>query len=1154
MNHTIVLTTSNPLLKGHEVHGRHVLPGLAYIDLLYQLLAKTHPDYFEFELSNLVIYEPVIVGQGERVVLTVAWNEEGSGSWRIEISGRHERDGAAAGATRRYVSGRMTRTGAPVFGEMLDMEQVRRSASVDLEDIYAECRRYQLTHSGRMKAQGRRYTTDSGTHVECEVSAGGVTRPQDFIFDPALIDAGAVAAGWGLGSARQGAAHEEGDARLVLPMSFESFRARAPLRARCVTRLQLSSVRRKNDLSYAVLEFFDAQGAKVAELANIATRPVPEARLAQWFLDPGRGASDSRAGAGEHGKSHAIWAHVTLPAGTPLRAREWQDFLRGLVAGRLDVAPMQVDFDANLYELGLQSSELLELASVLGRCIGQDLPPTLLFEYTTLKDLAGFLASCPQPEPAPKGDGAAEPVRTQLPAREETLAPKPRSVPARASAPPAARDIAIISMSGRFPRAESLQRLWEQLLAGRDCITSIPPERWDADLHFSEDRFQRNSTCCKWGGFIDGVDEFDAAFFGLSAQGATLLDPQCRLFLQTVWELLESGGYTRETLRSVYGGRVGLYVGSMFNHYGAVHADAGSAAIISVTSDAAIANRTSHFFGLQGPSIAIDTMCSSAMTAIDLACKDLILGECDLAIAGGVNLSLHPAKYIGLSQAQLVASSPGSRSFTQGDGYLPAETVGAVLLKPLARAVEDRDRILAVIKATGVRHGGGSNGYTVPDPKAQAQLIEEVLAKAGADARTVSYVEAAACGVPLADAIEVSALDKVFRRHEAPPRACALGSVKSNIGHAEAASAMGQLAKVILQMKHRTLVPSIVTERLNADLRLDSTAFHLLKAPEDWSPGRPRRALVNSFGAGGAYASALVEEYVPEESASAEDFGGDHGSQIVVASARDADRLRAVVAQLVTYVEQHESLSLPDFAHTLQTGREAMECRAAFVARDRAELLRAMRAFLARRTPDTVATSFRELISGEAGNAMADLLIASGDVPKLALLWEQGGSIAWERLHQSPRRKLDLPTYPFRKDRYWGSFSAAPDTHEPEDPVGRSSFEEIQEHIAGFLSHALGLPREQLRPDKPLSRYGVDSILGLQLARHLTQRFAVKVSSRALMEHPTLHSLAQFIAENQPESPSTTPLPSAVQLLEQFRAGVLSRGEIEKLINEGSLR
>uniref|UniRef100_UPI002916390E type I polyketide synthase n=1 Tax=Bradyrhizobium sp. SZCCHNS1012 TaxID=3057297 RepID=UPI002916390E len=571
-----------------------------------------------------------------------------------------------------------------------------------------------------------------------------------------------------------------------------------------------------------------------------------------------------------------------------------------------------------------------------------------------------------------------------------------------------------------------LEEYWSNLRQGVDSIREIPPERWDHKAYFDAEKGKAGKSYSKWGGFINGVEEFDPLFFNISPREAEVMDPQGRLFLETVWTLLEGSGYTKEELQHRHQGRIGVYVG------------AGGASI------AAIANRVSYFFDFEGPSVAVDTLCSSSAMAIHLACQALLQGECALAIAGGVNLSIHPAKYVALSQLQMLGSHAESRSFGDGDGYLPAEGVGAVLLKPLPQAAADGDDILAVIKGTATRHSGRATGYAVPNPTLQAKVAEESLRRAGIEAGTVSYVEAAANGSGLGDPIEVAALNRVFGKSGGGQTFCALGSVKSSIGHPEAASGIAQLTKVVLQLRHRQLAPTIKTEPLNPNLQLEGTSFALQRELGEWrrpvlavdgqSQEVPRRALINSYGAGGAYVSLVVEEYTAAVSARAERPMKADRPQICVFSARSGERLQAVAEQMRRHVEQEEQLDLGDLAYTLQLGREAMEVRLALVVRSRSELLDGLGAYLAavregKEVPaalslymgdtDQGSPQFRQLHSGRPGESFVQSLMAEGDLERLALYWTQGGKVPWARLHEgSEARKIALPTYPFARERY----------------------------------------------------------------------------------------------------------------------------------------
>ncbi|MCP4993013.1 MAG: polyketide synthase, partial [Gammaproteobacteria bacterium] len=290
------------------------------------------------------------------------------------------------------------------------------------------------------------------------------------------------------------------------------------------------------------------------------------------------------------------------------------------------------------------------------------------------------------------------------------------------------------------------------------------------------------------------------------------------------------------------------------------------------SSYASIANRVSYYLNLHGPSLAVDTMCSSSLTSIHLACESIKRGECVAALAGGVNVSIHPNKYLQLSQGKFAASDGRCRSFGEGgDGYVPGEGVGAVLLKPLSQAQADGDQIYGVIKGSSLNHGGKTHGYTVPNPKAQGQLIAETLQKSGVRPESISYVEAHGTGTALGDPIEIRGLSQAFTDDQPEGHDCAIGSVKSNIGHLESAAGIAGLTKVLLQMKYQQLVPSLHSESLNPHIDFEATPFQVQRELAAWERPvievdgvqreYPRRAGLSSFGAGGANAHLIVEEH-----------------------------------------------------------------------------------------------------------------------------------------------------------------------------------------------------------------------------------------------------------------------------------------------------
>ena len=379
----------------------------------------------------------------------------------------------------------------------------------------------------------------------------------------------------------------------------------------------------------------------------------------------------------------------------------------------------------------------------------------------------------------------------------------------------------------------------------------------------------------------------------MSPREAQSIDPQERLFIQACWETLEDAGYTSEQLAMQCYRKVGVFVGitkTGFNLYGSdlwkqnQGTDGGkprpygphSQPLLPHTSFSSVANRVSYLLNLQGPSMPIDTMCSSSLTALHEAVQHIQRGECEMALSGGVNLYLHPVNYVELCAQEMLSVDGQCRSFgLGGNGFVPGEGVGVVLLKPLSRAIADHDQIYAVVRATGINHGGATNSYTVPNPVAQGELIRATLSKAGINARTISYIEAHGTGTELGDPIEITGLTQAFRKETQETEFCMLGSVKSNIGHLEAAAGIAGVTKIVLQMKHQQVGPSLHAKTLNPYINFAHTPFVVQQELADWKKPLvelneerreyPRRAGISSFGAGGANAHVVLEEYVSDQ-------------------------------------------------------------------------------------------------------------------------------------------------------------------------------------------------------------------------------------------------------------------------------------------------
>ncbi|MCG8308632.1 MAG: polyketide synthase, partial [Cytophagales bacterium] len=436
------------------------------------------------------------------------------------------------------------------------------------------------------------------------------------------------------------------------------------------------------------------------------------------------------------------------------------------------------------------------------------------------------------------------------------------------------KDIAIIGIHGRFPGADNIREYWENLCSGRVCTKEIPRSRWDLSSYSSE-VLNEWSEMGKWGGFLNGVDKFDPLLFGISPKEAKEMDPQERLMLESVWTSLEDAGYGNH--RSNKKHQIGLFVGigtmaddyTLCSHeYGYLknkYCGAGSLGF-------SIANRTSFALNLSGPSMSIDTACSSSHVAVHQACQSMLSGNCDMAIVGGVNLILHPFKYIHQFQEGLLSPLPERSLFApETEGYIPGEGVGSLVLKPLAKAEMDEDHIYGVVKGIATNHSGSSMFYMLPNATAQARSLTQALGVSGIEPSTLSYIEMASYGSERVDTTEFKAFVKAFKDRTRTKQFCALGSVKPNIGHLEAASGISQIIKVLQQFRFKKLTPTKFSNQVVSGLNIENSPFYFQKEFEDWKPLKikehgitkttPRRAGISAFGAGGTNVHLILEEY-----------------------------------------------------------------------------------------------------------------------------------------------------------------------------------------------------------------------------------------------------------------------------------------------------
>lgn len=684
------------------------------------------------------------------------------------------------------------------------------------------------------------------------------------------------------------------------------------------------------------------------------------------------------------------------------------ELVRQLLAQATGVEPHTLHNDAPFHEVGLTSLAILNFNERI-QPIFAHLNKTLLFDCRCIRDVAAHLL---REHP----HACATYLQGRLPTAPAAAVAD--TWPALAALAPYHHtpqdDIAIVGLHGRFPGADTLDELWQNLLAGVDSVTEISPERWPLEGFYAAGTDARTSglSYAKWGGFLHDIDQFDAQFFAIAPREAACLDPQERLFLECAWHALEHSGHLGERsqlLRHSNGALdVGVFVGITSNTYpllGPALWQTGQAAIPSGLPWS-VANRVSFALDLCGPSLAIDTACSSSLTALHSAIDSLRKGECQAALVGAVNLYTHPAKYVQLCQQHMLSPTGRCHAFgSAADGFVPGEGVAAAVLKPLAVAQRDGDRVLAVIKGSAINHSGRTNGYTVPSASAQAALIERALADAQVPAASISYIEAHGTGTRLGDPIELQGLKQALGGN-ASAAACHVGSIKANFGHLEAAAGMAGLSKVVLQLQHRRLAPSLHAQTLNPDAELEHSHLQIVRGTQDWTAENgPRRAGISSFGAGGANAHVIVEQ--------APDLAprpASKGPAVYPLSARSEAQLREQASALLAWLRQQPDACANALAYTLQCCRAAFDYRCAFVAGDLMQLRAALEHF----------------VNGATGGYQGRLL--AGTTPReldnptpdaLAAAWVEGQLANWGRFWVQPPSPLAAPLYPFARERYW---------------------------------------------------------------------------------------------------------------------------------------
>ena len=637
--------------------------------------------------------------------------------------------------------------------------------------------------------------------------------------------------------------------------------------------------------------------------------------------------------------------HGATLSGSPERSGSLDvaHWIRNALAKLLGIRADQIDLTKPFASFGVDSVTAVRLSGELQEWLGRPVPPTVAYDYPTIEKLAAHLARDPERVALHTADA-------------EQVAPRAKKIDAD-------EPIAIVGIGCRVPGARGADEFWRLLRDGVDGIRDIPAGRWSAD-HFDPQPGRAGKLYSQRGGFLDEIDTFDAAFFGISPNEADRMDPQQRLLLETVWEAFEDAGIPPPQLE---GSETGVFVGISTSDYRSLQfASADQIDHLAGTGNAASisANRISYLLDLQGPSIAVDTACSSSLLSIHLACESLRRGECSVAVAGGVNLMLSPELTVAFSQARMLSPDGQCKSFdADANGYVRGEGCGMVVLKPLRDAVRDGDRVAAVILATATNQDGRTNGLTAPNGLSQQRVLRKALERSGLASSDVQYVEAHGTGTPLGDPIEIQALCAIYGADRAPTQPLYVGSVKTNIGHLEAAAGVMAVIKTALALRERTIPAHLHFAHLNPAIDLGAVPVTIPTTSVAWPDADRPAAGVSSFGFGGTNVHALLaaaptaglKACTTAASKADSRSASLQACRPLLLSAKSDAALRLLAERYRDLLRTDPRTSLADLGFTALGGRARFAHRLGVAGGDASDVANALNAWL--RLPATANTS-----------------------------------------------------------------------------------------------------------------------------------------------------------------------------------------------------
>lgn len=753
-----------------------------------------------------------------------------------------------------------------------------------------------------------------------------------------------------------------------------------------------------------------------------------------------------------------------------------------------------------------------------------------------------------------------------------------------ATNPASPEPVAIIGLSAKFPGCQSVEDFWAALQNNTSLIEQLPKERIDFDSLPEVFTQGLDMEQLRWGGIVPDAMGFDAAFFDIPEGDAQLMDPRQRILMMSIYNTLEDAGYAPSSFRQ---SATALFLGVEDSEYAQtlheMRVDPGL-----FNSPNMIANSIAYLFDFRGPSEFINTMCSSAAIALHRAVMCLRNGEAQQAIVGAANLMLRPEPFLGLARMGQLSDSNNVASFGDAaSGYLRADGVASVLLKPLSKAEADGDAIYATIKNSAVNFNGqGGMSFATPNIPSHMAVIEKCYSEAAVDIRDISYIEAQGMATPVSDMVEWNAFNRALSALAEKQGVgltagkCAVSTVKPQMGHMHAASAFGALFKVIGSLKNDALYPILNFADISADLDTENQPCRLLSEVQSWtgsasnSATGKRLAGIHSYGIGGNNAHLLIEEYQASDVAVSGKVLTEESPQIIPLTATSPEQCKVIAGNLLALLKQTPTAPLASVAKTLQQGRDELPVKLAIVANDLASLMEILTSFVDRAASDESAIDSL-YISGTSATA------SEGSTDSSALSWVNGEQIQWpDWRKQTAVKTLHLPVYPFELQTftvegpaiYEGGFDLATDSDGADtssavrfdtfkDDQTLNDAEKITSFITSFLASEVRMSADAIDAEQPMQHFGVDSIVTAKLVQSIKVELGVKLTGRDLLHCSTVASLTTLVAERRGDADESSTEAEQqkqleleqeklrnIELLNQFKSGEIDLEAVKNLV------